>query len=603
MWLINTTTLSLEPFHGNEIPEYAILSHTWGLEEVSFQQFQQHQLKTGAGYQKIAAACDRARRDGCRYAWVDTCCIDKTSSAELTEAINSMFGWYRDSRICYALLSDLELETRDAAAGASAMQASLGRCRWFTRGWCLQELLAPRDMRFFNARWQQVGTKNSLGKAIAAITGIPEAVLVSPQSRDIHLLPLARRISWMARRQTTRLEDRSYALLGILDIHMPMLYGEGEMAFRRLQEELIRKYNDLSVFAWTGPPRNSEYMPVMASSPSDFARDAARDGDGNWDEDDSGWELGNKLRTQFSLTNQGVYFPRATIYCQNGNESYRYHYLLILNYRDPSFRGIRDKEWYIALQKVGPGLFVRIHETADRRRAFRSSAILDPLHETVCILDSLPAPLLRRLALWERHAVRLRWKPWLKSGRKYWNIRATEPRANWDLIGGQFLVEMASEQYMHIVFVPGNYKSNPRFEYFVLVIQVGGDGADGLRDARQVSVRVVNSDIWPGVNATPFQFVSKEALALAALPPQTSGSAAPDGGGPPTERISLVGYDMCISVRLVVQKNGIPYHLIFLDWTEGRRIWRRGKDKEKKKTGPKLERGGGAPSWRGGATL
>ncbi|KAG5984603.1 hypothetical protein E4U55_004045 [Claviceps digitariae] len=585
MWLINTTTLTLEQFHGQNIPAYAILSHTWGAEELSFGEFgqqhpgggktapqsDQHEARAKEGYRKIVTTCQRARRDGCHYAWVDTCCIDKTSSAELTEAINSMFGWYRDSHVCYALLSDLGAEP----ASASSIQNQLHRCRWFTRGWCLQELLAPLNLRFFNAQWQEVGTRNSLGKTIARITDIPKAVLVAPQMNNLHQLPLARRISWMAKRQTTRVEDRSYALLGILGIHMPMLYGEGDMAFQRLQEEIIRKYNDLSVFAWTGSPRETEYMPVLASSPSDFARNAvnARDEDDNdvsaQDEDDSSSKLGDKLRTQFSLTNQGVYFPSVRLYCQNGDENYRYHYLLMLNYRDPSFRGIRDKDWYIILQKVGPGLFVRIHETPDRRQAFRKRSILDPVYESVCLVNRINDTLSRQLSLWERHAVRLRWKPWTKSGRKYWNIRATEPRANWDLIGGQFLVEMASEQYMHIVFVPGNYQTNPRFEYFVLVIHVGGAAESETRDARHISVRVVNSNLWPGVNETPFQFASKESLALASLAPKADADTSP-------ERIYLVGYDMSISVKLMMQKNGVPYHLVFLDWKESQQgTWRK----------------------------
>ncbi|KAG5922145.1 hypothetical protein E4U42_005594 [Claviceps africana] len=414
-------------------------------------------------------------------------------------------------------------------------------------------------MRFLDAQWHQIGTKASLGRTLSRITGIPEAVLAAPQTDHLSRLPLARRISWMAARQTTRVEDRAYALLGILDIHMPMLYGEGDMAFRRLQEELMRKYNDLSVFAWNGGPRDAEYMPVLATSPSDFARHAAHDDDGD-DGDDDG-PLGDRLRTSFTLTNQGVFFPRARIYCQNGDEHHRHHYLLMLNYRDASFNGITPGHWSIALQKIGPSLFVRLNLTPSRRRSFRSRPVLDPLYETVCILDRLPDLLTRRLPLWERHAVRLRWKPWPKAGRQYWNIRAAEPRDNWDLIGGQFLVEMASDRYMHVVFVPGNYRSNPRFDYFVLVMQVGGAAAGHARDSSRLSVRIVPSHLWPGVNDTPFQFASKEALALSSL-----GEAPAADPGP--ERISLVGYDMCVSVRLVVQNNGVPYHFVFLDWKE-----------------------------------
>ncbi|KAH8894615.1 HET-domain-containing protein, partial [Thozetella sp. PMI_491] len=255
MWLINTSTLLLELYYGDEIPAYAILSHTWGVDEVSFQEFSKTRedaddtLASKAGYHKIVATCDQARRDGHRYAWVDTCCIDKTSSAELTEAINSMFGWYKQSQVCYAHLSDFTL---DAAHSPSdeRFSADLSQCRWFTRGWCLQELLAPRQLRFFDRYWQEIGEKNTLRGLISKITGIPEAVLVVPPKREIQDYPIAARISWIAKRRTTRIEDMSYGLLGILNVNMPMLYGEGQGAFLRLQEEIMRKYNDLSVFAW-----------------------------------------------------------------------------------------------------------------------------------------------------------------------------------------------------------------------------------------------------------------------------------------------------------------------------------------------------------------
>ncbi|KAK2616417.1 hypothetical protein QQS21_000659 [Conoideocrella luteorostrata] len=563
MWLINTTTISLELFYGDETPAYAILSHTWGDDELSFQEFRGlarlgtcDEIRNKAGYRKIVATCEQARSDGYRYAWVDTCCIDKSSSAELTEAINSMFAWYRSSQICYAMLGDLSIHDDAIISQHRLLQERLEKCRWFTRGWCLQELLAPRHIRFFSHDWREIGTKDCLGDILSRITGIPKTVLIAPQGKDLHDLPVARRISWMARRRTTRIEDLSYSLLGILGIHMPMLYGEGSMAFQRLQEEIIRKYNDMSIFAWRGAPRASEYMPVLASSPSDFLRDAVHDGE---EEHSSSSLLGDKLRTQFSLTNQGIYFPTARIYCQNGTEEYRYQYLLALNYRDAAFRGIRDQDWYIALQKVGPGLFVRIYESPERQKAFRNNHILDPLNESVCIINNISESLSRQLSLWERYAVRLRWKPWKKSGRKYWNIRTTEPRANWDLIGGQFLLEMASEQYMHIAFVPGNYETNPQFKYFVLVIQLGG-GA--VRDPSRISVKIVNSDIWPGVNETPFQFTSKESLALRAIAPR------PTTTGDGLESISLAGYYMWVSVTLETQKNGLPYHLVYIDWKE-----------------------------------
>ncbi|PMD37447.1 HET-domain-containing protein, partial [Hyaloscypha variabilis F] len=256
MWLINTSRLSLELFHGDKIPPYAILSHTWGDDEVSFQEFTQlseaknDKTTNKDGYRKITAACAQALKDGYGYAWIDTCCIDKTSSAELTEAINSMFSWYRISQICYVHLSDFKLDAAEVALQQERFDVEFRQCRWFTRGWCLQELLAPKYMRFFNQKWQEIGAKGPLSRLISDITGIPEVVLIVPPKRDLQDLPVAARISWMRKRETTRVEDLSYSLLGILNVNMPMLYGEGQNAFLRLQEEIMKKYNDLSIFAW-----------------------------------------------------------------------------------------------------------------------------------------------------------------------------------------------------------------------------------------------------------------------------------------------------------------------------------------------------------------
>lgn len=310
MLLINTSTLLLEPFYGDEIPPYAILSHTWADGEVSFPEFMQlsetknDRITSKAGYLKISATCERARNDGHCYAWIDTCCIDKTSSAELTEAINSMFGWYRQSEVCYVYLNDFMLDTADAPS-REQFDAEFRKCRWFTRGWCLQELLAPGKLRFFNQKWQEIGTKSKLRQLISDITGVPETVLLVPPRKDIQEFPIAARISWIAKRHTTRIEDMSYSLLGILNVNMPMLYGEGQKAFLRLQEEIIKRYNDLSVFAWNGKASASGFMPVLAPMPSCFEINPS-------DKHSSlrrysGSQLGDRLSTQFSLMNQGVW--------------------------------------------------------------------------------------------------------------------------------------------------------------------------------------------------------------------------------------------------------------------------------------------------------
>lgn len=556
MWLINTSTLSLELCYGDKIPAYAILSHTWGDGEISFQDFTQltetkdDRIKSKAGYGKIAATCNMARIDGYRYAWVDTCCIDKTSSAELTEAINSMFDWYRRSTVCYVYLNDFLLDAADVSSQQERFDADFRQCRWFSRGWCLQELLAPRHLRFFNQKWQEIGRKSSMSRMISDITGVPEAVLLVPPKKDIQEFPIAARISWIAKRYTTRIEDMSYSLLGILNVNMPMLYGEGQGAFLRLQEEIIKKYNDLSIFAWNGEATASGFMPVLASSPTSFVINSI-----DHQRKDYGSQLGERLRTQFSLTNQGVFFPSAKLQYQVAIPGYRHHYILNLNYQDPSFQGRGGNRRYILLQKIGPGLFVRLHDPPARLKAFQKTVPTGAFFEPVCILNNSLGSMIPQLILWERYAVRLRWKPWEKFGRRYWHIRAVQPRESWDLAANQFLLEMAYERHMHIEFVPGNYESNPSFKYFVLVIQVGDRN---LRDPSMISVRIATADIWEGINVPMSGFRKKEALTLEMLP---SAEDTVDSG-----HISLVGYDILVSVRLVTDPNEQPYHLVYLDW-------------------------------------
>ena len=178
---------------------------------------------------KIRHACRIARENGYRYIWIDSCCIDKASSSELSEAINSMYRWYCLSTVCYAYLADVP-PGKDSREEESAFR----RSRWFERGWTLQELIAPSSVTFLAADWTPIGSKHILADLIEDIAGIPDEALLHAQSLDE--FSVAQRLSWAARRETTRVEDRAYSLLGIFDINMPTLYGEGELAFRRLQE-------------------------------------------------------------------------------------------------------------------------------------------------------------------------------------------------------------------------------------------------------------------------------------------------------------------------------------------------------------------------------
>ncbi|KAF2027725.1 HET-domain-containing protein [Setomelanomma holmii] len=275
MRLIDAHTLEIHEFLSEDaIPDYAILSHTWGQDECTLQEMQNlnpNTLHDRDGFIKIRLCCEQALKDGLPWAWVDTCCIDKTSTAELSEAINSMFRWYRQAKLCYAYIADAE--TVDHLAGS----------RWFTRGWTLQELVAPSDVLFYNSNWQYLGSKSKLRQSIQRVTGIEAEALIDGR---LDTVSIAKRMSWAANRQTTRIEDKAYSLMGIFDVNMPLLYGEGKKAFLRLQEAILRISDDHSLFAWGLPfPRartvreflNNFSMGktinmhgIFADSPSDF---------------------------------------------------------------------------------------------------------------------------------------------------------------------------------------------------------------------------------------------------------------------------------------------------------------------------------------------
>jgi len=273
MRLLNAQTKQFEEFF-DETPPYAILSHTWGSNELTFKQMEQ------SGYtpsRKIDGCCEQALKDDLMYVWADTCCIDKSSSAELSEAINSMYAWYAASDMCYAYLSDvphrIEIEKEDSGFSKS---------RWFTRGWTLQELIAPRDVAFYDESWKLIGRKSSFTKdehftkLLSRVTRINFWVLKHRRSLD-HF-SVAQRMSWAACRTTTRVEDVAYSLLGLFGVNMPLLYGEGPRAFVRLQEEILKNSDDESIFAWdfdSSPllegGRHTFMCQLFASSPADFA--------------------------------------------------------------------------------------------------------------------------------------------------------------------------------------------------------------------------------------------------------------------------------------------------------------------------------------------
>lgn len=269
MRLINVSTRMFEEFLGRIIPPYAILSHTWGDEEVTFSQYANPESRLLKGYEKIEQSCRLAAEKGIEYVWIDTCCIDKSSSAELSEAINSMYNWYKSAMICFVFLPDFEGHSKplNFLAHASKHDPALRRfkkCKWFTRGWTLQEMLAPEELEFYDANWVLFGTKSEMIPVIAEITNIESTFFIYVQGASV-----AQKFSWAANRETTRVEDIAYCLLGLFDINMPLLYGEGDKAFKRLQLEILRSSDDESIFAWTDKGIWASGM--LATSPSNFA--------------------------------------------------------------------------------------------------------------------------------------------------------------------------------------------------------------------------------------------------------------------------------------------------------------------------------------------
>jgi hypothetical protein len=205
----------------NEIPPYAILSHTWGLdkEEVTFHDIINGTGREKAGYRKIIFCGKQAERDGLQHFWVDTCCINKSSSQELQEAINSMFRWYKDAKRCYVYMFDVSISTWNTED-----KCSIRKSRWFTRGWTLQELIAPEVTEFFSKEEHWLGDKHSLEQILCEITGIPIEAL---RGRSLSSFTVEERLSWAEQRKTKREEDSAYSLLGLFDIHIPLIYGEG----------------------------------------------------------------------------------------------------------------------------------------------------------------------------------------------------------------------------------------------------------------------------------------------------------------------------------------------------------------------------------------
>lgn len=372
MRLINTLKfiqerrIHFEEFYDSEIPDYAILSHTWERnQEVTYEDCNSDESKAKSGFIKICETCDLAVHHSFNYVWVDTCCIDKSSSAELSEAINSMFKWYQRAGICFAYLSDLEDVDR------------LKDCRWFTRGWTLQELIAPINMLFFDKDWVKVGDKKKPGwlSLLSFITKIPDEVLA--HEAQLASFSVARRLSWAAGRKTTRVEDIAYCLLGMFDINMPMLYGEGEKAFYRLQEEIINSIYDLSILAWSPPDSmEGDFCGCFAMHPDNFSSCLDWPNSATWSLVEEG---------QMTVTSKGVVVQvRGEDIAQwpNGRDQYVLK-LVVLN---------SSSSIALPLRKIGPHTFIRSRDIEGRNS-------LKPIvsHSTWALFQVRPLTLLTKL--------------------------------------------------------------------------------------------------------------------------------------------------------------------------------------------------------------
>ncbi|ROW03566.1 hypothetical protein VSDG_01400 [Cytospora chrysosperma] len=413
MRLLDTTSLKLREFAEDKIPPYAILSHTWGApnEEVSFQDMQ---LDTTTlekdrkyGYSKIVKTCRFALKGGLEYAWVDTCCIDKSSSAELTEAINSMFRWYEKAVICYVYLADVKPQMH--------LEQGLKRCRWITRGWTLQELIAPRECQLFDSEWKYRGRKTELKEMLAKLTGVPASVLAKEMSpRDYSV---AQRMSWAAMRTTTRTEDVAYCLMGLFGIHMPMIYGEGDMAFHRLQEEILKRSDDPTIFTgWEPPDGAPDILSILAPSPAPFKRS------GN---------LVNPVgfrSSEFTLTNKGVKIVNAPVLWLREPPTLPRTYLLVLD------GGTTKREMAgIYLRKVDGNLFCRINKRIKVSSDLQQEGLRQRTVSEIYVADFCTFPITRSVILESRKsAVQI-------LGPDGFHIDNATPQRVWDYTDSCFL--------------------------------------------------------------------------------------------------------------------------------------------------------------------
>ncbi|KAI0805662.1 hypothetical protein GGR55DRAFT_654499 [Xylaria sp. FL0064] len=260
MRLLDTTTFELCSGDQNSFRQegYAILSHRWVGREITFSELSNRITELSPQADKIRGACDTARNQGIKWMWIDTCCINKDSATEESESINSMFKWYRGAKLCITYLADVKRNANIPITSPHIFKRtdSGEPSEWFSRGWTLQELLAPQEMQFYDKDWTYMGTKMEMADTLAHVTGIKARYLTGAE--NFREACIAAKMSWMATRTTTREEDMAYSMLGIFGVTMTPQYGEGRGAFMRLQEILMTTYLfEESLFAWKMPKPGS----------------------------------------------------------------------------------------------------------------------------------------------------------------------------------------------------------------------------------------------------------------------------------------------------------------------------------------------------------
>ncbi|KAK8033992.1 hypothetical protein PG993_008987 [Apiospora rasikravindrae] len=446
MRLIETTKLELVEFTEELVPKYAILSHRWEEDEVTLQEMQAvgrkkrfeavsqtvNAVRSKKGYTKIKRSAALALEHGFAFIWIDTCCIDKTSSAELSEAINSMYRWYQNAAVCIAFLSDAHDD--DAMRNVNSFHDVCHQSLWFTRGWTLQELVAPAEVIFYGSDWKYLGSKEhdeEVRHSLHKTTGINIRVLDG--SMQVSGVSVAERMKWASKRRTSRAEDMAYSLLGIFDVNMPLLYGEGGVkAFIRLQEEILRTSNDQTIFTWRVPEMgmgHKEYLwGLLAKHPRYF-------------EDVENYRplppVVSKPSTAWSSTNQGM---RLTLLLQPRSGFNESTYLAIL---ECSRRQAGDFHW-------SPAVRVRrlYGDQFARTQAHLIDTVPTPLfeqqseagvYETVFIKQTPVYPIPDFMVSFDN----LRWRG--TSSPLTWPAQVYPP-SSWDSESGVLLSKMADYQ-------------------------------------------------------------------------------------------------------------------------------------------------------------